>query len=38
MTTKKKLQHSFQDMLALGYGRTISTIYFKQAKKMVVPR
>jgi hypothetical protein len=25
-------------MLALGYGGTINTIYFKQAKKMVVPR
>jgi hypothetical protein len=33
MTTKKKFQHSFQDMLALGYGGTINTIYFKQAKK-----
>ncbi len=25
-------------MLALGYGKTINTIYFKQARKMVVPR
>ncbi len=25
-------------MVALGYGGTISTIYFKQAKKNFVPR